>query len=125
MLQYSWKAWVPKRGEIYLVDLGDTIDSEMAGLRPFLILSNDIGNKNASIVSGLPLSTRNKPLPIHVSISRNYGLRIDSYALTEHIRSVSKRRFCNNDMPKFVGKLSKNKMKEIERAIMIQLGMTS
>lgn len=117
---------MPKRGEIYLVDLGDTIDSEMAGLRPFLILSNNIGNRNASIVSGAPITSRNKCLPIHVLVSKKHGLKIDSYVLTEHIRSISKRRFFAKDnVPVLMGCLSVNKMFEVENAIRLELGISS
>ncbi len=125
LLQYDWKAWTPQRGEIYLVDLGENIDSEQRGVRPALIISNNVGNKNSSIVTIIPLTTKNKCLPVHVNISSRYGLKNDSCALAEHIRSISKRRFLGNGKPALLGRLGTKKMLEVETAIRIELGMTS
>lgn len=122
----DWKNWKPNRGEIYLVDLGDgNIDCEQQGLRPFLLISNNIGNTNGSIVVGCPISTARKVLPIHVPISSDCGMRFDSYIMTEHIRSISKRRFFSKGTPILVGVLSEKKTKEVEYAIKLELGLTS
>lgn len=125
LLQYN--SWKPQRGEIYLVDLGDTLDCEQYGLRPVLVISNDIGNTMGSIVVVVPLTSKNKYMPnIHVPVSQKYGLKENSYILTEHIRSISKRRFfskSNNPIP--VGRLCCRKMQEVESAIKVELGMTS
>ena len=126
LLQYDWKTWTPQRGEIYLADLGETLDSEQSGIRPVLIISNNIGNIKSSIVTIVPLTTKNKCLPVHVSIGVQYGLKTNSCALTEHTRSISKRRFfTQGNKPVLVGKLTTRKMMEIEEAIKIELGMIS
>ncbi len=127
LVQYDdWKLWKPKRGEIYLVDLGENLDSEQSGLRPVLIISNDMGNFQGSIVVIVPLTTKNKNLPMHVPIGKQYGVKVDSYILTEHIRSISKRRFFANDnSPALVGMLPKRKMFQVEEAIKVELGMIS
>lgn len=118
--------WKPKRGEIYLADLGTTLDSEQSGIRPALIISNDIGNSRGNIVTVLPLTTKSKCLPVHVSISTRYGLKSNSCALAEHTRSISKRRFfLQGKRPIIVGRLTANKMAEVEEAIRIEFGMTS
>lgn len=63
---------------------------------------------------------------MHVPVNREYGLRVDSYVLTEHIRSISKRRFFSQgNSPMLMGKLPSYKMIEVENAIRLQLGMTS
>ena len=117
----SWKNWFPKRGEIYLVDLGqeNNLDSEQRGLRPFAITSNNIGNMAGTILVGCSITTKNKALRnIHVPVGKEEGLKFDNYILTEHIRSVSKRRF-------FINGVATNKLKELEKAIMFELGFNT
>lgn len=122
----DWKEWSPKRGEIYLVDLGngENIDSEQRGIRPAIILSNDVGNRMSSIVTIAPISTRNKKFKVHVPIGRESGLKEDSFILTEHIRTVSKRRFFN-DNPICVGKIHQEKISELENTIKFELGFVA
>lgn len=111
-----------------MADLGKTLDSEQSGIRPVLIISNNIGNTKSTIVTIVPLTTKNKCLPIHVDISTKYGLKNNSCALTEHTRSISKRRFFLpplRNKPVLLAKLCAMKMVEIEKAIRIELGMTS
>ncbi len=119
----NWKTWKPQRSEIYLVDLGtDNLGCEQNGLRPAVIISNNIGNSMGSIVVIAPLTTAPKKLPIHVKIGRECGLTKDSYILTEHIRSISKERFFSRSRnPVFIGSLSLKKQKELQDAIKIEL----
>ena len=125
--QTDWLSWKPKRGEIYLVNLGNEgVGSEQKGLRPFVILSNNIGNSMGNIVVGLPISSRNKGLPkIHVPVGHESGIKQDSYLLTEHIRSISKGRFFTRGNPVMVGQLTEKKLKETEEAIKFELGFIS
>ena len=126
--EVDWRSWCPERGSIYLIKLDDSIDSEMRGLRPFAILSNNIGNSVSSILTGCSITSRDKALPrIHVKVGKNEGLKMDnSFILTEHIRSVSKRRFfIDNNYPMKVGELSDQKLKMVEEAIMFELGFGS
>ncbi|MFA5557869.1 MAG: type II toxin-antitoxin system PemK/MazF family toxin [Methanofastidiosum sp.] len=125
LLQYDWQLWKPQRGEIYLVDLGDNMDSEQSGLRPVLIISNNIGNSQGSIVVIVPLSSRNKNMPTHVPVDQRYGVKVESYILTEHIRSISKRRFFAKGKPVLIGMLPLKKMAQVEEAIKVELGMIS
>lgn len=122
-----WETWVPKRGDIYYCDLDGSIDSEQKGIRPVVILSNNKGNFYSSIVVVAPITSKKKHLPrIHVSVGKELGLKIDSYALTEHIRTVSKRRFFINDnYPTKIITLPKRKMIEIEESIKYELGFIS
>lgn len=124
--EIDWRSWCPKRGEIYLIKF-EGIDSEQQGLRPALIVSNNIGNKHSSIVSICPITSKNRPLAkIHVKVDRHEGLKFSSYILCEHLQSVSKRRFFNavnnNSLPIKVGKLSDRKLQEVEAAIIFELG---
>jgi len=122
----NWEKWIPKRGEIYLVDLGneENMDCEQRGVRPAVILSNDVGNRMSSIVTIAPISTRKKGLRIHVPVGRETGLKADSFVLTEHIRTVSKRRFFNNN-PVLIGILPQRKIKELEDTIKLELGFVT
>ena len=81
----------PKRGEIWLVDLNPVRGHEQAGIRPGLILSEDIFNSGpAGLVVVLPITTKNKNIPLHVVISPpEGGVKETSYIKCEDIRSVS------------------------------------
>lgn len=115
--------WYPKRGEIYYCDLGNSVGSEQNGIRPFLILSNDVGNKFAPIVSGVPVTSKKKFIEkIHVPIGKEYGLKFNSFALTEHIRSIAKERFFINGEPIPIGFVPEYKIIDIEQAISFNLG---
>lgn len=122
-----WEIWTPMRGEIYLVDLGsDNMDCEQQGIRPVVILSNNIGNQRGSIVVIAPLTTRSKDLPIHVQVGKECGLKKNSYIMSEHIRSLSKRRFFTKSIrPVLIGTLTDCKIKAVDAAIKLELALTS
>lgn len=123
-----WKNWFPRRGEIFLINLEGSIGVEQKNLRPFVILSNNVGNAMGSILVGCSISSRNKGLNrIHIKVGKKEGLKFDnSYIMVEHIRSVDKSRFfINNNYPMKVGELSEHKLKIVEEAIMFELGFGS
>ena len=84
----------PKRGEVWLADLNPVRGHEQAGERPVLIVSSDGLNKSrAGIVFVVPLTTRDKRIPSHVQLDPpNGGVRTVSFAMCEHLRSVSAER---------------------------------
>ena len=109
-----------KRGEIYYADLSPVIGSEQGGVRPVLILQNDIGNKYAPtvIVSAITSQLGKAKLPTHIELSATeYNLPKDSVALLEQIRTLDKRRLQGK-----ITSLSPQKMQEVNRAILISLG---
>ena len=115
--------WYPRRGEIYYCDLSNSIGSEQNGIRPFLILTNNKGNKYAPVVSGVPITTKKKFIArIHVPIGKEYGLKLNSFALTEHIRSIAKERFFINGEPIPIGFVPEYKIIDVERAVCFNLG---
>jgi len=121
----SWMNFVPKRGEIYNVDLGKFgIDSEQQGRRPFLVISNNKGNTYGGIIVGLPITKIKKGMKkIHVPIGKEFGLEFDSFALCENIDSISKRRFFfNGGIPYKITTLPDFKMKEIQISLEFELG---
>ena len=110
----------PKRGEIYLVCLDPTVGSEISKTRPALIISNDINNKNSDTVTVIPItSIVGKVFPFEVFFpSGKSGLSKTSKAKCNQVRTIDKRRLI-----KSLGKISNEKLKEIEEALRIHLGM--
>lgn len=121
----SWKRFAPNRGSIYYIDLGyNNLDSEQNGIRPCLIISNDLGNKNSCILSVAPLTTKSKkPLSIHVKLGKEDGMRQDSIICLEQTRVVSKRRLFYNRIPIKIMDLSEEKIFEVNTAIEKQFGL--
>lgn len=108
------------RGQIYYADLSPVIGSEQGGLRPILIIQNDIGNRHAPTVIAAPITSRltKKPLPTHVVIEKGTCGIIEGVVLMEQIRTLDKSR-----LHKCLGALSPEKMVEVNRAIAISLGL--
>lgn len=109
-----------KRGEIYRADLDPVIGSEQGGIRPVLIIQNDTGNLHSPTVIVAAITTRHKKpgLPIHVPITaQESGLKHDSVVLTEQVRTLEKSR-----LTKYLGALSPEAMKRIDRALGLSLG---
>ncbi len=109
-----------KRGELYYADLSPVIGSEQGGIRPVLIVQNDIGNKySPTIIAAAVTSKINKAkLPTHIELSAcNYGLQRDSVVLLEQIRTIDKKR-----LKERIGELSENTMLLVDNALLISLG---
>lgn len=109
-----------KRGEVYYADLSPVVGSEQGGFRPVLILQNDIGNKYSPtvIVTAITSQLGKAKLPTHIDLSaEEYNLPKNSVALLEQIRTLDKRR-----LKEKVTTLSAEKMKEVNRALLISLG---
>lgn len=109
-----------RRGEIYYADLSPVVGSEQGGVRPVLILQNDIGNKYSPtvIVSAITSQLGKAKLPTHIELpAETYNLPKNSVALLEQIRTLDKRR-----LQEKVTTLSAEKMKEVNRALLISLG---
>jgi mRNA interferase MazF len=119
-----WLDFKPKRGQIYYIDLGFSIDSEQSGVRPCLILQNDVGNDRSTTLVVLPISTRLKKFgKTHVRLTRENGLREESYILAEQIRVVSKRRIYYSGCANLITTLSEEKMEEVRVAVEFELGL--
>ncbi len=110
---------VVKRGEIYYADLSPVVGSEQGGLRPVLIIQNDIGNKYSPtvIVTAITSQLTKNKIPTHVELDAStYGLPKDSVVLSEQIRTIDKQRLKN-----FVCVLDSLTMRKIDNAIKISL----
>lgn len=121
----SWASYQPERGSIYLVDLGlNNMDSEQEGIRPCLIISNDMGNKHSSIITIAPLTSKRKHrLPVHVDLTVQDGMKHNSIICLEQTRVVSKRRLFYNGTPMKILKLTEEKINEVNIAIEKQFGI--
>ncbi len=112
---------IVKRGDIYYADLSPVIGSEQGGVRPVLIIQNDVGNKySPTVIAAAITSQINKAkLPTHIEISaEEYGLTKDSVILLEQIRTIDKRRLREK-----IGHLDETLMEQVNEAINISFGL--
>lgn len=110
-----------KRGEIYYADLSPVIGSEQGGMRPVLIVQNDVGNRySPTVIAAAITSQQNKArLPTHIELSaRSYGLSKNSVVLLEQIRTIDKRR-----LKEKMGCLDDGIMYRVDNAIAVSFGL--
>ena len=110
---------VMSRGDIYYADLRPVIGSEQGGIRPVLIIQNDIGNKHSpTVICAAITSKMNKAkLPTHIELSsREYEIVKDSVILLEQLRTIDKKRLKDK-----VCHLDSQMLKEIDKALGISL----
>ncbi|KNY27391.1 type II toxin-antitoxin system PemK/MazF family toxin [Pseudobacteroides cellulosolvens] len=113
---------VIKRGDIFYADLSPVIGSEQGGVRPVLIVQNDIGNKySPTVIAAAITSQINKAkLPTHIEIgAMEYGLAKDSVILLEQIRTIDKMRIREK-----IGRLDEELMERVNDAISVSFGLT-
>lgn len=113
---------VIKRGDIFYADLSPVIGSEQGGVRPVLIVQNDVGNKySPTVIAAAITSQINKAkLPTHIEISaQEYGLVKDSVILLEQIRTIDKKRLREK-----IGHLDDELMEKVNDAINVSFGLT-
>ncbi|HHT71577.1 MAG: type II toxin-antitoxin system PemK/MazF family toxin [bacterium] len=110
------------RGDIWLVDWSPGRGSEQAGLRPALIIQNDIGNQYSPTTIVAAISTTiTKTYPFHVQILPNEsGLKGPSTIKAEQIMTIDKKRLVRK-----VGEISEEKILEVEKAVHISLGLVT
>ncbi len=109
-----------KRGELYYADLSPVVGSEQGGVRPVLVVQNDVGNKYSPTVIAAAVTSRiNKAkLPTHIELeAKEYGLPKDSVVLLEQIRTLDKCRLKDR-----IGEIPTDVMVKVNRALMISLG---
>lgn len=112
---------IVKKGDIFFADLSPVIGSEQGGVRPVLVVQNDVGNKYSPtiIVAAVTSQINKAKLPTHVEIkSKEHGLNKDSVILLEQLRTIDKRR-----LKEKIGHADAEVMEETEKALTISLGM--
>lgn len=113
---------IVQRGEIYFADLSPVVGSEQGGVRPVLVIQNDIGNRFSPtvIVAAITAQIQKAKLPTHVEIKADeHGLERDSVILLEQIRTLDKQRLTDK-----ITKLNDEMMEKVDRALGISLGIT-
>lgn len=109
-----------KRGELYYADLSPVIGSEQGGVRPVLVVQNDVGNRYSPTVIAAAVTSKmtKAKLPTHIELcASDYGLSKDSVVLLEQIRTIDKRR-----LKERIGLLSDRVMSLVDNALLISLG---
>ena len=111
-----------RRGDIYYADLNPTVGSEHGGIRPILVLSNDIGNKYsptviAALISSQVKKSKKRKLPTHIHLPRTCGLTLDSVVMMEQIRTLDRLR-----LREYIGHLYFSEMPMLQKALSISLG---
>ena len=108
-----------KRGEIYFADLSPVVGSEQGGIRPVLVIQNDVGNKYSPTVIAAAITSQlsKAKLPTHIELDTDTGLLKDSVVLLEQIRTLDKKR-----LKEKICDVSQIKMAEINQALLISLG---
>ena len=112
-----------RRGDIYYADLSPVIGSEQGGIRPVLIVQNDVGNKHSpTIICAAITSRMNKAkLPTHIELStEKYDMDKDSVVLLEQLRTIDKKRLKDK-----VCHLDAQIMQKVNRALMISLELNT
>ena len=108
-----------KRGELYYADLSPVIGSEQGGIRPVLVVQNDVVNKYSPtvIVAAITSQINKAKIPTHIELGTSHGLTKDSVLLLEQIRTLDKRR-----LKERIGVLDDKCMKSVNEALLISLG---
>lgn len=110
-----------KRGDIYYADLSPVVGSEQGGIRPVLIIQNDIGNRHSpTVIAAAITSQLNKTrLPTHIEVNASdYGLTKNSIVLLEQVRTLDKRRLREK-----MGHLDIGSMSRINQALSVSFGL--
>lgn len=112
---------IVKRGDIFYADLSPVVGSEQGGIRPVLIVQNDVGNKYSPtvIVAAITSQINKAKLPTHIELSANeYGLSKDSVVLMEQIRTIDKKR-----LKEKIGHINDDLICTIDEALKISFGI--
>lgn len=112
---------IVKRGDIYYADLSPVVGSEQGGIRPVLVIQNDIGNKySPTVIAAAITSQINKAkMPTHIELAaKDYGLNKYSVILLEQIRTIDKRRLREK-----IGRIDDRLMASVNNALSISFGL--
>jgi mRNA interferase MazF len=117
----AWTNVTVHRGDIYYADLSPVVGSEQGGVRPVLIVQNDVGNKYSPtvIAAAITSQTGKTRLPTHISLNaERCGLSKDSVVLLEQIRTLDKKR-----LKERMGTLDLNAMQRVNQALQVSFGL--
>ncbi|MFC5531595.1 type II toxin-antitoxin system PemK/MazF family toxin [Cohnella yongneupensis] len=112
---------IVKRGDVYYADLSPVVGSEQGGVRPVLVIQNDIGNRFSPtvIVAAITAQIQKAKLPTHVEIeAKSHGMERDSVILLEQIRTIDKQRLTDK-----ITHLEDDTMRKVDEALQISVGL--
>ena len=110
-----------KRGDLFYADLSPVVGSEQGGIRPVVILQNDVGNKYSptTIIAAITSQLNKSRMPTHVQVSQDHSeLPKNSVILLEQIRTIDKQRLRER-----IGRFDHNMMEKIEDALSVSVGL--
>ncbi|WEK55007.1 MAG: type II toxin-antitoxin system PemK/MazF family toxin [Candidatus Cohnella colombiensis] len=112
---------IVKRGDVYYAELSPVVGSEQGGVRPVLIIQNDIGNRFSPtvIVAAITAQIQKAKLPTHVEIeAKTHGMERDSVILMEQIRTIDKQRLTDK-----ITHLDEETMRKVDEALQISVAL--
>ncbi|MCL2003406.1 MAG: type II toxin-antitoxin system PemK/MazF family toxin [Oscillospiraceae bacterium] len=112
-----------RRGDIYYADLSPVVGSEQGGIRPVLIVQNNVGNRHSPTVIAAAITSQigKARLPTHIELSaRTYGLSRDSVILLEQVRTIDKKR-----LKERMGRLDELLMQRVDSALAVSFGLNA
>ena len=109
-----------RRGDLYYADLNPVVGSEQGGIRPVLVIQNDVGNHFSPTVVAAAITSRKakNSLPTHILLENVPGLAPTSLLLLEQLRTIDRKRLRG-----YIGRISKEKMLEVDAALAISIGI--
>ena len=110
-----------KKGDIYYADLTPVIGSEQGGVRPVLVIQNDVGNRHSPTVIAAAITSKSgkHPLPTHIKLdNRFHGLHQNSMVLLEQVRTIDRAR-----LKEYIGRLNAATMQYVDHAIAVSFGL--
>ncbi|MCD8239448.1 MAG: type II toxin-antitoxin system PemK/MazF family toxin [Clostridiales bacterium] len=112
---------IVKRGDIFYADLSPVVGSEQGGIRPVLVVQNDIGNRYSPtvIIAAVTSQINKAKMPTHIEVdAKKYALIKDSVVLLEQIRTIDKKRLREK-----IGHFDRELMAKVDKALLISLGL--
>jgi len=112
-----------ERGEVWIVNLGRNKGCMQSGVRPCIVISNNLANAHSPVINVIPVTSKNKSknvLPTHVPIGNKDGLNDGSTALAEQVQLVNK-----SELVRSIGKVSSKILHELEVATLVQIGLVN
>lgn len=112
---------IVKRGDVFYADLSPVVGSEQGGVRPVLVIQNDIGNRFSPtvIVAAITAQIQKAKLPTHVEIeAKSHGMERDSVILLEQIRTIDKQRLTDK-----ITHLDDETMRKVDESLQISVGL--
>ena len=109
-----------RRGDLFYADLNPVVGSEQGGIRPVLVIQNDVGNHFSPTVVAAAITSRKakNSLPTHILLENVPGLAPTSLLLLEQLRTIDRKRLRG-----YIGLISKEKMLEVDAALAISIGI--